>query len=235
MDTKSRFPSATALGKRKWLPQSSSEHSPVRETQAQSLEKNGSEISNLDGDLLNKKPRLTGIAATGLAAEISEDVPMRDVWSLTHLPHEILQHIFSFVDPISLGRLMCVNRSFHILLDPAKSLPQPSSQVKQLSMHHQDYIWTISRRSFLPGFPKPLDGMTELDMWRLIRGRSCQFCGKKSMMKSSVSDTSPWNGGPGPNGVRTIWPFRVRSCGTCLETKLVKAGHSDHCKSRNGY
>ncbi|OAL33011.1 hypothetical protein AYO22_00096 [Fonsecaea multimorphosa] len=50
--------------------------------------------------------------------------------------------------------------------------------------------------------------MTELEMWRLIRGRTCQFCGKKTAHQQRLSVSEPWYAGPGLDGVRPIWPFR---------------------------
>lgn len=140
------------------------------------------------------------------------------------LPLEIVQHIFSFADPISLGRLMCVNRLFHNLLDPAMPLPLPTfpEESKGLRLRNQNLIWTISRKTFFSGFPRPMDDMTELDMWKLVRGKSCNFCNKRSASLQSSNNASPWNSGPGRDGVRAIWPFRVRACAQCLESRLIK-------------
>ena len=139
----------------------------------------------------------------------------------TVLPPVVLQHAFSFLDPISISRLMSVSRLFNVLLDPRKPLPV-SSTTGRLRLRNQNDIWSISRRAFLSAFPRPMDDMTEPDMWKLIRGISCQFCGRKPKGKAPLLANSPWSSGPGPEGVRAIWPFRVRACGSCLESRLVK-------------
>ncbi|KEF59041.1 uncharacterized protein A1O9_03884 [Exophiala aquamarina CBS 119918] len=215
-------PSATSLGKRKWQPSLSSDAVIARGESSFPWEDSPSRTRRLDNDATSKKPKLLGVAREDPGSSLSGDIVMHDHLSLPDLPHEILQHVFSFVDPISLGRLMCVNRPFRILLDPAMPLPQPSGQVKSLSMRRQDQVWATSRKNFLPGFPKPMEGATELDMWKLIRGHACQFCGMRPLIAPPTPGSSPWNAGPASNGVRPIWPFRIRSCGSCLEQKIIK-------------
>lgn len=215
--------SAISLGKRKWQP------SPVDDTildPGQSASPWLGPISGFpdtsDGDATIKRPRVSATDLQTTTIRSSEDTLMHDQRTLADLPSEILQYIFSFVDPISLGCLMCVNHSFHMLLDPAIPLPRPSGQVKILSLRRQDLVWAISRKKFLPGFPKPMEGATELDMWKLIRGQSCQFCGKRPTAKPPTLASTPWNAGPGFDGVRPIWPFRIRSCSSCLDLKIIK-------------
>lgn len=141
--------------------------------------------------------------------------------SVTDLPPEILQQIFSFVHPITLGRLLPVCKLFNTLLNPVKALPAPSPGVKSVSLRKQNDIWTRSRNIHLQGYPRPMDNMTEIETWRLLRVRRCQFCHRKARRSPTFLNTTPWNGGPGPDDVRTIWPFRIRSCGTCLEPRLI--------------
>lgn len=147
--------------------------------------------------------------------------------SATDLPVEILQHIFSFVSPLSLGRLLLTCRMFNALLDPTKPLPPAStSPPSGLTLQSQNDVWTQVRRNIAADHPRPMDDMTELEMWRLIRGSSCEFCSKKTKTKVPLLATSPWNAGPGPEGVRAIWPFRRRTCGPCLECRIVKVNQS---------
>ena len=184
--------------------------------------------TSTDVDPRSKRVRLTNedpeIASLGLP----KDVSMHDRLSFADLPHEILQHIFTYVDPISLGGLICVGRLYHSLLDSACPLPQMpgSSRPRRLAVRSRDLIWAISRRTFLQGFPKPMDRMSELEMWRLIRGHSCQFCGRKATLREALSMSDPWNAGPGLDDARPIWPFRVRSCGRCLQPRLIKVSFS---------
>ena len=140
------------------------------------------------------------------------------------LPAVIWQHIFCFLPPILLGRLLRVNRAFNSFLDPAKaneSMVQqlPHSIVQPLSAHA---IWIASRRRFCPGNPKPLQGFQELDMWRLLRGRNCQICKETKSQYFTASTDNPWDSGPGDDGVRVIWQFGIRSCGTCLRNGSEK-------------
>ncbi|EXJ88155.1 hypothetical protein A1O1_05083 [Capronia coronata CBS 617.96] len=169
-----------------------------------------------------KRPRLLTIAPSRPQTQ-PEPNSSRAKPALGSLPNEIQQHIFSFLDPISLGRIIRVNRSFRSLIDPAASLPEASGQARQLTLRSQDLVWATSRKTFFQGFPKPMDAMTELEMWRLALGRRCQYCSSRGQPENmSLSTSSPWHAGPGLKNVRTIWPFRVRTCGSCLEPRLVK-------------
>jgi hypothetical protein len=141
------------------------------------------------------------------------------------LPGEIWHHIFTFCPPRVLGQLLQVNKSFNAYLDPASS-GRPlealsSSIVKGLT---PDAIWRASRKLLnLPGIPNPLIGRSELDMWKLACGNTCQFCGKKSQDELAVP-RDRWHPGPGENGVVPIWSFGIRSCGSCLPSQLTKVG-----------
>ncbi|ETN37080.1 uncharacterized protein HMPREF1541_08070 [Cyphellophora europaea CBS 101466] len=141
---------------------------------------------------------------------------------VTDLPPEILQHIFSFVHPITLGRLLSVCKLFSTLLDPNQKTPVPSPSVKHLSPRKPNDIWARSRTYHLPSYPRPLESLTELEMWSLLRVRRCQFCHRKAKKVPSFLHARPWSGGPGPDDVRAIWPFRIRSCGACLQPRLLR-------------
>lgn len=135
------------------------------------------------------------------------------------LPAELWQHIFCFVPPLFLGRLLRVNHAFHAYLTSGKaneqdSKPEPHSIVQPLN---PQTIWAASRRRFCPGLPKPIRGISELDMWRLLRGRNCQICNQTKASSLTSSPENPWESGPGENGVRVIWPFAVRCCGKCIQ------------------
>lgn len=135
------------------------------------------------------------------------------------LPAELWQHIFCFVPPLFLGRLLHVNHAFHAYLTSEKaneqdSEPVPHSIVQSLN---PQAIWCASRRRFCPGLPKPIRGISELDMWRLLRGRNCQVCGETKASSLTLDLENPWESGPGEKGVRVIWPFAVRCCGKCIQ------------------
>lgn len=140
------------------------------------------------------------------------------------LPIEIWQRVFCFVPPVFLGRLLRVNRAFNTYLTAGDtnqqySKPSPSGKLKALN---PDTVWAASRKRFCPGLPKPIRGLLELEMWRLLRGRHCQKCGEVKDASSNVNSESPWELGPGATGVRVIWPWGVRICGQCVQTHSEK-------------
>ena len=140
------------------------------------------------------------------------------------LSDEIWQHIFCFIPPVFLGRLLRVNHSFHDLLTPKETSEgfTVSNTNRALRNLDADTIWAASRKRFCPGLPKPLSGVNELEMWRLLRGNDCQICGTKLTLLTSHEAVNPLECGPGRNGVRIIWPFRVRCCGTCMRNSSEK-------------
>ncbi|KAK2759043.1 hypothetical protein FQN54_003142 [Arachnomyces sp. PD_36] len=137
------------------------------------------------------------------------------------LPGELWQHIFTFLPPESLGSLSLVNQAFKFLLtaDDAQILARSPSE-GALKYQSANSIWSISRKSFHPGMPRPLFNLTELEMWRLVRGSICQFCGKSGSLVSST-DLSPLEKDQ-PGDLRLVWPFGIRSCSECLEQKTEK-------------
>ncbi|KAH8689214.1 hypothetical protein BGW36DRAFT_78931 [Talaromyces proteolyticus] len=140
----------------------------------------------------------------------------------THLPMEVWQHVFSFLDPKTLGILLRVNRTFNSYLASSDIHPDDTPTYGVLRPVNPMSIWSKSRRFFYPVMPKPLAGMTELDMWKLIGATSCQFCKKKGLNNSSPRSASPWERGPGLDGVRIIWPFGIRTCSQCFFARAKK-------------
>ncbi|KAI1941839.1 hypothetical protein LOZ58_002559 [Ophidiomyces ophidiicola] len=154
----------------------------------------------------NKRLKLSANQSSSLAVPLDR----------SNLPGEMWQHVFTFLPPISLGRLLKVNTIFKDLLTDA---PVKRSTRGLLKFIHPNHIWSSSRKTFHPGMPRPLSSLSELDMWRLVCGTGCQFCKKSSF---SSFDGSIWEGGPGPNGTRIIWPFAVRACSECLQKNCEK-------------
>ncbi|KAH7136584.1 hypothetical protein EDB81DRAFT_85448 [Dactylonectria macrodidyma] len=140
------------------------------------------------------------------------------------LPAEIWHHIFTFLPPRALGRLLLVNKLFHTCLNPCPSVslpPCPSSSHTTLQPLKPDPIWQASRRLFWPRMPAPLKGKSELQMWRLTCSLSCEFCDSKGeLQRTAVSDQ--WHHGPGAKGVSPVFPFSVSVCGGCLSSRSVK-------------
>ena len=143
--------------------------------------------------------------------------------TLSALPAALWQHIFCYVPPILLGRMLCVNHAFNTYLTPGKSeedpMRLPNSIIQPLKAEN---IWAVSRRRFYPGIPKPVHGLNELEMWKLLRGSSCQVCRKVKIDQSVAQIQDPWEPGPGNSGVRVVWPFGLRCCGSCLQENTEK-------------
>lgn len=134
------------------------------------------------------------------------------------LPVEIWQHIFSFVPPAFLGRLLRVNHLFYANLTSATNEPASRDMENRHAVRpvSADEVWAASRKRFAPGLPRPTLGLSELERMRLLLGRQCQICGEAKVQNFATSLESPLESGPGDKGVRVIWPFGVRSCGPCL-------------------
>ncbi|RGP66759.1 hypothetical protein FLONG3_8734 [Fusarium longipes] len=139
------------------------------------------------------------------------------------LPGEIWQHIFTLVSPRDLGRLLIVNKLFHIFLSPSVAGPVQRHSDLSFSLPplKPDTIWQASRRHFWPRMPAPLKGKSELEMWRLVCSTSCQLCGSKSQ-ENPRSANGPWRSGPGPTGVCPVFPFCIFTCGNCLKKNGVR-------------
>lgn len=135
------------------------------------------------------------------------------------LPAHIWQNVFLYLPPLSLGRLLLVNRAFHTLLTRVDDEPDRGSHhiSPSLRLVSSETIWSSARKAYFPTIPRPLVGHSELSMWRLLKGRRCQFCARISRFEPHPAST--WEGGPGGDGIRVVWPFAVRTCGRCLEER----------------
>ena len=149
----------------------------------------------------------------------------------------IWQRILCFVPPVFLGRLLRVDRAFHALLNQSGTLTyhasEPSSNASQT--HISQPVWTASRKRFAPGLPRALFGQSELDMWRLLRGNSCQICGERKSLMQTSTTSDPWHAGPGRSGVRVIWSFSIRSCGPCLFNCSEQVGFPNSCTTLSNH
>ncbi len=143
------------------------------------------------------------------------------------LPAILWQHILCYVPPVFLGRLLRVNHAFNTYLTPGKAVEDsrvlPNSIIQPLKAED---IWIASRRRFAAGLPRPMHGMEELDMWRLLRGQNCQICDQTKEAIPATNLETPWESGPGDTSVRIIWPFAVRCCGPCLRDVSKKVSSS---------
>lgn len=151
------------------------------------------------------------------------EVPEKRFQPIAYLPEEVWQYIFTFLSPQSLGRLMCVDKFFHDLISPSSLMPPIRSSVQsRLKPIEKQRLWTMSRQAIFPSMPRPLSSCSELDMWKLLRGRRCQICGIKSSEAPRSATMTPWNAGPSVDQPRLIWPFALRSCGRCLISQIQK-------------
>jgi hypothetical protein len=129
------------------------------------------------------------------------------------LPPAIWQHIFLFCPLKTLGRLLQVNRSFHSYLTAVRNVPHTKPDTGFLRLLKSESIWAAARNLHPTKPPRPLPGFSEMEMWQLVWSKQCQFCGRTS---SFTPGEKVWQRGPAATGVRIIWPFGVRACGSCL-------------------
>lgn len=142
------------------------------------------------------------------------------------LPVELWQRIFLHLSPTTLARCVRVCRTLKQYLTEPKADPTASKvQARSLPARRLDSetVWAQARKAFYPGLPRPLVRLTELQMLQLIGNTSCQFCGNPPSPPPPPA-TNAYNCGPGSHGVCVIWPFGVRSCGTCIQSNSLKVG-----------
>ncbi len=223
LDTGSTFPTAEHNGsvKRKWSPDHSNSSTGTLISQHETLRETGTASPN---DSESPRDYKRAKVADSSLAQDGSAVAVRCMPSdRSQLPAEMWQYIFTCLPPYSLGRLMCVKKVFNTLLAPDRIPPAPQLAAHgPLKLIDPEHLWSLSRRAFFPGMPRPLSARSELGMWKLVRGNGCEFCGKTNASTIPPVSTSPWAAGPGNDYVRMIWPFSVRSCGNCLRTRLQK-------------
>ena len=161
-----------------------------------------------------KRPRVNGCSGgTGGDFSCTSSALRAALW----------QRILCYVPPISLGRILSLNNAFNTYLTPGRCEEDPVSLPNSiLQPLNAEAIWAVSRRRFCPGLPRPIHGLTELDMWRLLKGRKCQICGMVKIDTPVGNPQDPWESGPGDTGVRVVWPFGLRCCGPCLQENTQK-------------
>lgn len=165
---------------------------------------------------------------SGSVTEVSSRVNGSGISQIPHgpsgMPAEIWQHIFHFVPPVSLGRLLRVNRAFNKYLAPRKANEKPNADPVHgvVRSVHPEVIWAASRKHFCPGLPKPMRDVPELVMWRMLRGNNCQICKETKIPSVKDGQANPWEAGPGDDGVRVVWPFGIRCCSKCLQEQTEK-------------
>lgn len=184
---------------------------PKRKLSDENVAVNGTAHTSLEGA---KRPRLSrsqSMDAQGGAFKVLD------------LPVELWQQIFLHLSPIDLARCVRVCRTLKTYLTESKASPATNkAEAKDFSkvrVFDSEAIWAHSRKTLHPNMPRPLSRLTELQMLQLIGNKMCQFCGRAP---SQLHPTSPFNCGPGAEGVRVFWPFGIRSCGKCIEDNTLK-------------
>lgn len=128
----------------------------------------------------------------GNSAKRSDD-ELRDTFykskNLVDLPKWGWEKILPLLHPLELAQLQQCCQVFNTLVQ-------------------KDMVWRRSRSTHLPELPKPVFGLSEREMFRLLFARSCMLC-------ESQRD------------IETYWPFRARCCKQCLlnNTTKVRASH----------
>ena len=147
------------------------------------------------------------------------------------LPAVLWQHILCYLPPVFLGRMLSVNHAFNTYLTPSKSEKNPLRLLNSIIQPLKaETIWALSRRRFYPGLPRPIHGLNELEMWKLLKGNGCQICEQVKVDTPVANPQGPWESGPGHTSVRVIWPFGLRCCGRCLQETTQKV---PDCQNRS--
>ncbi|EON62038.1 hypothetical protein W97_01257 [Coniosporium apollinis CBS 100218] len=162
-------------------------------------------------DGTEKRPRMT---------PLSEALTAGNASTCARVPPEIWQYVFHYLHPSDLISLTSVNRAFRGYLTDGNLCRAGRSVPGRLAPVNPEAIWATARHLHCAPRPKPLVGLTEMQMWQLTSGAKCQSCGKAAPAVPFTGNV--WEGGPGPDGVRAIWPFGVRLCGSCLEARSKK-------------
>ena len=148
------------------------------------------------------------------------------------VPEVIWQHVFTFVSPLSLGRLLCVNRAFNHCL--TGNFGPKSKQVAQghLKPLEPEAIWIISRNRHYPELPRPLSDLSDLGMWKLLLGRRCQICEASQPHGLGSHMVMEPRSGVSQSRTQVVWPFGIRACSTCLRkiTRTVRPYSKKHVK-----
>ena len=162
-----------------------------------------------------KKKRKLDSSASASASASPAHAPAlsTELRPCARLPPPVWQRVFLFCSLADLGRLIHVNRAFHSYLTAVRTLPThpPSSGCLRLSK--SESLWASARNAFPSKPPRPLPGFSELRMMQLVWSKRCQFCAKQNAF---TPGDAFWEQGPGPAGVRAVWPFGIKACGPCL-------------------
>jgi hypothetical protein len=148
--------------------------------------------------------------------------------AISRFSSALWQRIFSHLPPPALGRLMSVNKSIRSCLDGTIP-PNISQQGESVKTVDVESLWAQWRIIHMPNMPKPLEGLTERDMWKLIRGFRCEMCKKLDEAPRQTNSHDLWHGGPQMSTTRAIWPFGARYCAECCFRSCEKVLGQSFC------
>jgi hypothetical protein len=139
------------------------------------------------------------------------------------LPPEIWQQVFTHLSPAILSRCLRVCKLFNVCLAQMKAAPPAGKKgATHARAMDSEVIWSQLRKTTYPSLPRPLVGFSELQMLQLVGGNTCQSCGKLHV-KHPVNNA--YSAGPGETGVRVIFPFHLRLCGSCFTNDSLTVRH----------
>ncbi|KAI9657608.1 MAG: hypothetical protein M1821_002784 [Bathelium mastoideum] len=118
------------------------------------------------------------------------------------LPAEIWQCIFRQVHPLMLYRLRRVSHAFRRYLSDSEAHRWLNPRKSRLQVLDAETVWSDSRKLYYPNMPRPLVDCSETDMWKLILGQNCMFCGRLPKVQSHPE--KPSENGPGSEGEATL-------------------------------
>ncbi|KAK1072091.1 hypothetical protein LTR74_002921 [Friedmanniomyces endolithicus] len=200
---------------------SASSRSSSPESRVEGLPPAGAKRKFVDAAETVKEPSngLQGYPTKKSRLSLTPSPVIQTVSPAERLPTELWQHIFLRLSPATLSRCLRVSKTFQTYLTQTKARPVAKKDQKKVRILDSGVIWTEARKNHFMNMPRPLSDHTEWSMLQLIGGSTCQFCRRPPVPAPA---TSPFNSGPGPDGVRIIWPFGVRACGQCWERNTLK-------------
>lgn len=200
---------------------SASSRSSSPESRVEGLPPAGAKRKFVDAAETVKEPSngMQGNATKKSRLSLTPSPVIQTVSPAERLPTELWQHIFLRLSPATLSRCLRVSKTFQTYLTQTKARPVAKKDQKKVRILDSSVIWTEARKNHFMNMPRPLSDHTEWSMLQLIGGTTCQFCRRPPVPAPA---TSPFNSGPGPDGVRIVWPFGVRTCGQCWERNTLK-------------
>ncbi|KAJ9648366.1 hypothetical protein H2199_001220 [Coniosporium tulheliwenetii] len=120
----------------------------------------------------------------------AETITAGDASTCAKLPPEIWQYVFHYLHPSDLISLTSVNRAFRRYLTDVDLCRAGRSGQGRLAPVNPEAVWATARHLHCAARPKPLVGLTEMQMWQLTSGAKCQSCGKAApAVPSTGNDT----------------------------------------------